>query len=637
MNMIRFFTILSLVFVHAMRVHASPSDSPGAAEVIFSASFEGSASAKTPTGTVEGVVTGTERYERGRFGKAIVAGDGGAVVAYPSTVFSALDEGSVELWLKPLNWDMNDPNFHLFIDKTGTDWLLLYKGPWKTIRLLMDSKAVNASRNFSDNPTFFGSDGWHHLVATWKGERAVVYVDGIAGSPGTVVPPVNLAAQVILVGDRTWDWDERQPPCQTLIDEFRIYRRALDAKDVAALFSHGRLPEPGEPPLVMVPIQSQPLAAAGIDWLRTPRISGFVEPVSASPTSNTMNYAPAAKEFQPAVHVTYDAERLHFLFQCPVGNGVTLSASRKERDSEVFRDDSLEIHLIPPGEPRRHFQFVSNSAGTIFDTLYDDKGKVHGDWNGDWQVATDLRDGVWRSEISISFSSLGAAAPGGGADQEWRANFCRSIALVGGAQRNLSWVPGFLDTARFGRLILARHAPIVQMATVAVSEKSELNLDVAISAPATAFGDIAGRFSIASDQDVLLETERVLRMTGDSPVHFTQTGELPMGSNILTFQAWDGARLVSRLSVPLVSPPSNKSSFTILPSKGIGLFEMKMDKGVPADSCEVTLAKANGSAPLAAVSARCDAERKVSAEFALAKLEPGQYLIRAVAGQAATP
>lgn len=155
--------------------------------------------------------------------------------------------------------------------------------------------------------------------------------------------------------------------------------------------------------------------------------------------------------------LTYDKDNLYIAatvkqsYLDPVLNILDKTvASAIKRDDPVYADDSIEIFLMPGKEA--YCQFVVNMNGTVYDARNkDDK------WNANIKVATAKANKNWTVELSIPFSELGQA----GANNEWRANFCRNNPQK---KETGAWSPtkSFHSTESFGHLVFGSEKPAVR-------------------------------------------------------------------------------------------------------------------------------------------------------------------------------
>ena len=113
-------------------------------------------------------------------------------------------------------------------------------------------------------------------------------------------------------------------------------------------------------------------------------------------------------------------DRLHLAVRWSLADQTAIKADHTRRDESLWLDDSIEVHLMPPGDgsPDR-FQFVANPSGAFFDS----KNSGHS-WDGDVEYRCTVTNGLWTAEMSIPLGELRAG--GFNPTETWRINVCRN-------------------------------------------------------------------------------------------------------------------------------------------------------------------------------------------------------------------
>lgn len=134
-------------------------------------------------------------------------------------------------------------------------------------------------------------------------------------------------------------------------------------------------------------------------------------------------------------------------------------ARRRERDAEVWRDDSVQVRLqSEEGGPA--LRFAVNAAGSIFDSRNGDSS-----WNPLWKSVTLRGAGHWRVEMLIPFAAIGIVGPS--ADTPLRADFI--INRPGSADPVAGWAtPSQSEAAAYGFLLLAPSGSPVMLADATI-------------------------------------------------------------------------------------------------------------------------------------------------------------------------
>lgn len=163
--------------------------------------------------------------------------------------------------------------------------------------------------------------------------------------------------------------------------------------------------------------------------------AGTVEPFRI-PTTNT-NATPATK-----ARIALDDKNLYVSFRCELEAGVKpKTGSLRHDDGNIWQDDSVELFIWPDGAKQVYFQFIINSIGTAFDSMYTfdtsnpKNRKSDPAWDPVWNVKTGNEKNAWSLEVEIPWSSLGLTPQG---IRGIRFNCCRNV--VPGANRLSSWV-----------------------------------------------------------------------------------------------------------------------------------------------------------------------------------------------------
>ncbi len=165
----------------------------------------------------------------------------------------------------------------------------------------------------------------------------------------------------------------------------------------------------------------------------------------------------------------WDDEHLYVSFVCEDG---FIWAEHTERDSEVYRDDCVEVFTSPnPEELEKYFNIEMNVNAASLDHFHPEGPGTKTDWDPEVLIATSVNgtqnddndlDQSWTLEVAIAFASFKDVAknipPKNG--DEWRLNLNR---LGGKTNNNRSqWSagdpnkPGFHAPDYFGRVFFVK-------------------------------------------------------------------------------------------------------------------------------------------------------------------------------------
>lgn len=188
---------------------------------------------------VPAIVTRFPALVPGKRGKAMRAGPLTGQVEFLSAGILNREQGSVEMWVSPVDWDGSDDKFHVFFEARSEGALYLYKyfdSP-RALMLATDHQE-SGPYHFSAKEAIWRPGEWRHLVGTWSVEGVRLYVDG---KPATPVPvPATLPGKIprtFLLGDSPW---HSLRISSSLIDEVRIYDVELSPREVALAYKGDR-------------------------------------------------------------------------------------------------------------------------------------------------------------------------------------------------------------------------------------------------------------------------------------------------------------------------------------------------------------------------------------------------------------
>ncbi|MFA5772563.1 MAG: PKD domain-containing protein [Thermoplasmata archaeon] len=177
-----------------------------------------------------GMVYGGAAWVDGISGKALQFDGGGDYVAVPgSASLSTVGAITVELWMKT---SVGDTNFIIQkYDNVGTNpygYALHFAIAGHPDKLEFWD-GVSWSRVTTTHIT---DDAWHHVVVTGNGSAGVFYIDGIVGPSFTFHTVSDSPSEILYMGA----FEGIGSFFNGLIDEVRIYNRALSADEVYAAY-----------------------------------------------------------------------------------------------------------------------------------------------------------------------------------------------------------------------------------------------------------------------------------------------------------------------------------------------------------------------------------------------------------------
>jgi hypothetical protein len=171
------------------------------------------------------------------------------------------------------------------------------------------------------------------------------------------------------------------------------------------------------------------------------RVDGILDEAvwqHAVPATRFWQYAPLDRV--PAtenteVRVVQDDRALYFGIICHDADPKGIIALDMRRDAPLSNDDYVGIYLDTYHDHRNFYYFSTNSLGTRRDGIVTDARSYNTEWNGIWQVKTQVTDGGWTAEFQIPFSTLRF---GGTQPMTWGLQLSRAIRRK---QESDYWAP----------------------------------------------------------------------------------------------------------------------------------------------------------------------------------------------------
>jgi len=197
----------------------------------------------------------------------------------------------------------------------------------------------------------------------------------------------------------------------------------------------------------------QNLRHANCPWIdKAPKLDGRLSDPAWNKAALLSDFTSVSGEkayVATKVKLMRDNNNLYVGFECFDMLDYKVVTNCKERDGQIYLDDSVEI-FIQPDSDKEYIQLVANAAGVLFDAC-----NKNFKWNSDAQVATAVETGRWTAEFSIPLCKLQAlpVKPG----TVWRMNFCRNRRNLPGfvsPYMNWSGPSGYHNPQRYGKITL---------------------------------------------------------------------------------------------------------------------------------------------------------------------------------------
>ena len=233
--------------------------------VTFYTGFEGIADASIAMGEKTANLGDKKpTFDTGIKGMALRVGDGEPFVEYRGEKNLPVPEGSIEMWVKPLDWKIPCWGFHIFFKAQSKekDTILLYKfGHYGgRVLLYLTGKGLEPNPAQIMEPSLhrWTPREWRHIVGVWSKNDIRLYIDGERIKPTPLQSPFTAEMVSFWLGDDPWasaakssnipEWaaTAENRNAHTLIDEVYIYDRALTDEEVKWAFKNVQQRTPGE-------------------------------------------------------------------------------------------------------------------------------------------------------------------------------------------------------------------------------------------------------------------------------------------------------------------------------------------------------------------------------------------------------
>ncbi|MBQ6470743.1 MAG: hypothetical protein IJJ33_02050, partial [Victivallales bacterium] len=369
-------------------------------------------------------IKGQVRYEAGLQGKALVLGDATATIPCPQKLTPA--EGTLTLWVKPLNWDMGAKEFVSLVQSLSPDKshrLLLYKYTNPGLGLTFWLGAVTGEKS-QDNryanhqAASLPKGEWTRLAITWsrKAGLLALNVNGVQVASASYSERMTFPA----FGDFVLNAPPFRPAnrgYETAFDLVQFYGSALSEEKLARTYENER-GGAAEVPIALLrqTVLTVPTLAGA------PKLDGSFEAPEWAGAAQAGCFTTLSKPqlvLRPSTdaYIGHHDEKLYFCFIGKIPNATTLVSEVTKRDGSVYADDAYEIHLRPPEMPQGYYQGIFNSIDTIYDSKTGDAS-----WNADWQIKNGIYEGQWICEIALPLKEVGSRFAEGAC---WKFNLCR--------------------------------------------------------------------------------------------------------------------------------------------------------------------------------------------------------------------
>ena len=367
--------------------------------------------------------------------------------------------GTLSFWLSPINWSVPTKSQHRFLQLYANDFNLMVmreKTSDERIILYLHSKFPGSAKSFYAtahiDPVKWSKGSWHKIDVTWDNTGMKLYVDGILQQPksrtltvndnlkvGNIYPHTRFPENTRLPGEvrfgviRLGAVMKVNPEERTAYDNVEIRNRVMSAAEI--LKEYRKLMPPA-------------IKGAAVHKLPVPESSSF-DGASSVPMLNSagdsMTTRAVALSGNAFASVCHSNGKLFIRFTSPDAPGRT---NHRDRDANIWEDDSFEVHLKNPAG-NTVWQFIVNSAGAIYDSR--NSSKI---WNSSATARIIPVKKGWSAELTIPFADLNMKK-----GEVWEGNF--GITVHQGQTGSFAWSgSGFRP---HGKLFIGDNASAVKI------------------------------------------------------------------------------------------------------------------------------------------------------------------------------
>ena len=168
-------------------------------------------------------------------------------------------------------------------------------------------------------------------------------------------------------------------------------------------------------------------------WQANPSIANLtqVEPRPGEPPTEVTK-----------VWIAHTKDSLYIAVRCEDGNPKQIVTTEMQRDAFLEENDNIQIILDTYHDHRNAYYFSTNPAGALVDGRVTENQEAALEWDGIWNVRTQIDDQGWTAEFEIPFKTVGFNPN----TSEWGFNISRFLSR---GRETSRWSSPTLDTQIF--------------------------------------------------------------------------------------------------------------------------------------------------------------------------------------------
>ncbi len=383
--------------------------------------------------------------------------------------------GSITFWLKPMTWKGKDKNAVMFVSAEAAGQQIFIYKYWNRNELWFFYSADKTTSLAAAPIANWIENEWHYVACSWDGSELKLYIDGV----------LKKSVPMKKVGDRkfshlnigTIGWPNKVG--QSLIDEVKYYDTSLTAADVEkeyGLLASRLLRTKG--PVTITVGSTKPVADGVIQpYEYAFGGTGFFD-------AKTQTYA----ALQSRCFLSWDKDYFYAGVITPAGE--KFKAEKTLRDSNLWEDDSVELHFIPEKSAKDKYQFIFNAKGAFYDAKNGQPA-----WNAEGvKTASKIVGKDWIFETAIPWSALGLKT----APAEMKFNLCRTFKEAASNTTLSPCMRAYMDPPNLTALLFSPDAPIYEIASLGdpCARKADFSLNLRTGSDTSFIAKLATQNSV---------------------------------------------------------------------------------------------------------------------------------------------
>ena len=183
----------------------------------------------------DATLVGGPTWVAGKYGNAVSLSGSSQYVSLPAGIMIPISDCTIACWVKLSSNAMWSRIFD-FGSGTGVNMFLTPQGGAGRIRYAITTSGAGGEQQI-DGAAALPTGSWQHVAVTWTGNVGTLYVNAVQ-----VGQNASMTLKPSSLGNTTLNYIGRSqyndPYLAGLVDEFRIYGRALSAAEISQLYTN---------------------------------------------------------------------------------------------------------------------------------------------------------------------------------------------------------------------------------------------------------------------------------------------------------------------------------------------------------------------------------------------------------------